>query len=78
MGVSAFHTRISDPVIGGTYMTVCPGTQTLSLTYLWQLLNTATNLGGTWPKYFVLRGVDIFSVATCKMKEGGELVIQGE
>lgn len=27
-GISAFHTRISDPVVGGTYMTVsqrCPG-----------------------------------------------------
>lgn len=24
VGMSAFHTRISDPVIGGTYMTVCP------------------------------------------------------
>ena len=23
VGMSAFHTRISDPVIGGTYMTVC-------------------------------------------------------
>jgi len=23
VGMAAFHTRISDPVIGGTYMTVC-------------------------------------------------------
>lgn len=50
VGMSAFHTRISDPLIGGTYMT---------------LLNTATNLGGTWPKFFVLKGVDLFSGATC-------------
>ncbi|KAF8588471.1 MFS general substrate transporter [Ramaria rubella] len=57
--VSAFHTKISDPIIGGTYMT---------------LLNTATNLGGTWPRYFVLRGVDVFSVATCRVKD--ELVLQ--
>ncbi|KDQ54907.1 hypothetical protein JAAARDRAFT_38023 [Jaapia argillacea MUCL 33604] len=56
VGISAFHTRISDPVIGGTYMT---------------LLNTFTNLGGTWPRYFVLKGVDIFSVATCKVMESG-------
>ncbi|KAI0344059.1 MFS general substrate transporter [Trametopsis cervina] len=49
-GISAFHTRISDPVVGGTYMT---------------LLATFTNLGGTWPRFFVLKGVDLFSVATC-------------
>ncbi|KAI8983349.1 MFS general substrate transporter [Trametes punicea] len=53
-GISAFHTRISDPVVGGTYMT---------------LLNTFTNLGGTWPRYFVLKGVDFFSVATCDIKD---------
>ncbi|EPQ61121.1 MFS general substrate transporter [Gloeophyllum trabeum ATCC 11539] len=57
VGISAFHTRISDPLIGGTYMT---------------LLNTFTNLGGTWPRYFVLKGVDMFSIATCKVKEAGE------
>ncbi|KAI0030249.1 MFS general substrate transporter [Vararia minispora EC-137] len=50
VGISAFHTRISDPVIGGTYMT---------------LLNTFTNLGGTWPKYFILKGIDYFTVAHC-------------
>ncbi|KAG2023153.1 hypothetical protein CC2G_000840 [Coprinopsis cinerea AmutBmut pab1-1] len=43
VGISAFHTRVSDPLIGGTYMT---------------LLNTFTNLGGTWPKWFVLKGRD--------------------
>jgi len=51
-GISAFHTRISDPIVGGTYMT---------------LLNTFTNLGGTWPRYFVLKGVDFFSIATCQI-----------
>jgi len=56
VGISAFHTRISDPVIGGTYMT---------------LLNTFTNLGGTWPKYFVLKAVDLFSIATCEVSEAG-------
>ncbi|KIJ45087.1 hypothetical protein M422DRAFT_67250 [Sphaerobolus stellatus SS14] len=59
VGLGAFHTRIADPVIGGTYMT---------------LLNTATNLGGTWPRYFVLRGVDVFSVATCRVRD--ELVLE--
>lgn len=52
VGINAFHTRISDPVIGGTYMT---------------LLNTFTNLGGTWPKWFILKGVDFFTVASCKL-----------
>ncbi|KAF5375270.1 hypothetical protein D9758_000085 [Tetrapyrgos nigripes] len=56
VGISAFHTRVSDPLIGGTYMT---------------LLNTFTNLGGTWPKWFILKGVDAFSVATCKAMEAG-------
>ncbi|KNZ78133.1 hypothetical protein J132_01658 [Termitomyces sp. J132] len=55
VGISAFHTRVSDPLIGGTYMT---------------LLNTFTNMGGTWPKWFVLKGVDFLSDATCKVAEG--------
>ncbi|CAH7665971.1 acetyl-coenzyme A transporter 1-domain-containing protein [Phakopsora pachyrhizi] len=50
VGVTAFHTQIADPMIGGTYMT---------------LLNTVSNLGGTWPKYFVLKGVDYFTEAAC-------------
>jgi len=54
VGISAFHTRVSDPLIGGTYMT---------------LLNTFTNMGGTWPKWFVLKGVDFFSIATCKVEQ---------
>jgi hypothetical protein len=63
VGMSAFHTRISDPVIGGTYMT---------------LLNTFTNLGGTWPKYFVLKAVDFFSIATCEVSESGSsLMVKG-
>ncbi|TDZ34194.1 putative membrane protein [Colletotrichum spinosum] len=50
VAVSAFHARIADPVIGGTYMT---------------LLATVCNLGGTFPRFFVLRLVDYFTVATC-------------
>ncbi|QRV76712.1 MFS transporter, acetyl-coa transporter [Ceratobasidium sp. AG-Ba] len=60
VGMSAFHTQISDPLIGGTYMT---------------LLNTISNLGGTWPRIFVLKGVDYFSIATCKVKEEGADII---
>ncbi|KAI0762568.1 MFS general substrate transporter [Fomes fomentarius] len=62
-GISAFHTRISDPVVGGTYMT---------------LLNTFTNLGGTWPRYFVLKGVDYFSIATCNITESSLAVTAQE
>eukprot|EP00010_Vexillifera_abyssalis_P001985 CAMPEP_0201562954 /NCGR_PEP_ID=MMETSP0173_2-20130828/79615_1 /ASSEMBLY_ACC=CAM_ASM_000268 /TAXON_ID=218659 /ORGANISM="Vexillifera sp., Strain DIVA3 564/2" /LENGTH=226 /DNA_ID=CAMNT_0047977579 /DNA_START=798 /DNA_END=1478 /DNA_ORIENTATION=- len=46
VALGAFFARISDPLIGGTYMT---------------LLNTLSNLGGTWPKVFILYGVDIFT-----------------
>ncbi|GLB36522.1 putative acetyl-coenzyme A transporter 1 [Lyophyllum shimeji] len=55
VGISAFHTRVSDPLIGGTYMT---------------LLNTFTNMGGTWPKWFVLKGVDLLTDATCQVADG--------
>jgi len=60
VGISAFHTRVSDPLIGGTYMT---------------LLNTFTNMGGTWPKWFVLKGVDWFSVGHCHIPDGTSEVL---
>ncbi|KUJ14501.1 uncharacterized protein LY89DRAFT_686959 [Mollisia scopiformis] len=50
VAISAFHARIADPVIGGTYMT---------------LLATVSNLGGTFPRFFVLKFVDFFTSATC-------------
>ncbi|KAK5223600.1 hypothetical protein LTR72_004986 [Exophiala xenobiotica] len=50
VAVSAFHARIADPAIGGTYMT---------------LLATFSNLGGTFPKFFILKFVDMFTKATC-------------
>ncbi|KAH8690564.1 acetyl-coenzyme A transporter 1-domain-containing protein [Talaromyces proteolyticus] len=50
VAISAFHARISDPAIGGTYMT---------------LLATVSNLGGTFPKFFILKMVDAFTSATC-------------
>lgn len=50
VAISAFHARVADPVIGGTYMT---------------LLATVSNLGGTFPKFFVLKLVDHFTEATC-------------
>lgn len=30
-----------------------------------QLLNTFSNFGGTWPKYFVMRSIDYFTVKQC-------------
>ncbi|KAH9508685.1 hypothetical protein Btru_049637 [Bulinus truncatus] len=46
----AFHAKISDPVIGGTYMT---------------LLNTVANLGGNWPSTLTLWLVDHFTWKSC-------------
>ncbi|RKK87064.1 Uncharacterized protein C21B10.09 [Fusarium oxysporum] len=62
VAVSAFHARVSDPVIGGTYMT---------------LLATVCNLGGTFPRYFVLRLVDSFTVATCEPGKSDATTIKG-
>ncbi|KAK4539868.1 hypothetical protein LTR36_010262 [Oleoguttula mirabilis] len=50
VAISAFHAKIADPAIGGTYMT---------------LLATVSNLGGTFPRFFVLKFVDAFTTATC-------------
>ncbi|KAL1968119.1 hypothetical protein VTN77DRAFT_2250 [Rasamsonia byssochlamydoides] len=50
VAISAFHARIADPAIGGTYMT---------------LLATVSNLGGTFPRFFILKLVDLFTQATC-------------
>jgi len=46
----AFHARISDPAIGGTYMT---------------FLNTIANLGGMWPNSFTLWFVDFLTWKNC-------------
>jgi hypothetical protein len=52
VSLGAFFAVIADPSIGGTYMT---------------LLNTLSNFGGTWPQYFVLKAVDVFTIATCSL-----------
>ncbi|XP_041653351.1 acetyl-coenzyme A transporter 1 [Cheilinus undulatus] len=46
----AFHAKVSDPLIGGTYMT---------------LLNTVTNLGGNWPSTVALWLVDPLTSKVC-------------
>ena len=58
VAASAFHARIADPSIGGTYMT---------------LLATVSNLGGTFPKFFLLKAVDVFTKATCAPPAGSLL-----
>ncbi|CRL01967.1 CLUMA_CG015131, isoform A [Clunio marinus] len=50
----AFMARISDPLVGGTYMT---------------LLNTISNLGGRWVKTFFLWFVDIITWKSCIFDE---------
>lgn len=50
VSVMAFFARISDPAVGGTYMT---------------LLNTLSNLGGNWPSTVVLWLVDVLTVREC-------------
>uniref|UniRef100_A0A914NIT0 Uncharacterized protein n=1 Tax=Meloidogyne incognita TaxID=6306 RepID=A0A914NIT0_MELIC len=46
----AFNAQISDPKIGGTYMT---------------LLNTLNNLGGNWPVTLFLSITDFFNRKNC-------------
>lgn len=50
VALMAFHAAVSDPSIGGTYMT---------------LLNTITNLGGNWPSTTSLWLVDKLTVQSC-------------
>lgn len=51
----AFFNRISDPKLGGTYMT---------------LLNTVANLGTDWPHTLVLYTVDYIGINMCTAKGG--------
>lgn len=51
----AFHAKVSDPLIGGTYMT---------------LLNTVTNLGGNWPSTVALWLVDPLTSKECQGASG--------
>ncbi|EKG11676.1 Major facilitator superfamily domain general substrate transporter [Macrophomina phaseolina MS6] len=63
VAISAFHAKIADPVIGGTYMT---------------LLATVSNLGGTFPRFFILKFVDFFTVATCSPPTTPPADLKGE
>lgn len=50
VAIMAFHARISDPRVGGTYLT---------------LLNTLTNLGGNWCQTLALWLVDGLTWKNC-------------
>jgi len=50
VSIMAFFAKVSDPVIGGTYMT---------------FLNTVSNLGGNWPATLMLWFVDPLSTKEC-------------
>lgn len=50
VGISAFHTRVADPLLGGTYMT---------------LLNTVSNFGGTWPRIIIMYLINWFTIYQC-------------
>ena len=51
VSIMAFFAQISDPAVGGTYMT---------------MLNTLTNLGGNWPATVALWLVDAVTVKECQ------------
>lgn len=53
LSMMAFNAQISDPKIGGTYMT---------------LLNTLNNLGGNWPVTLFLSVTDFFNRKECIAK----------
>jgi PAT family acetyl-CoA transporter-like MFS transporter 1 len=65
VAVSAFHARIADPVIGGTYMTLLATYVLLPMQESLLTFSSVSNLGGTFPRFFVLKLVDTFTQATC-------------
>lgn len=58
----AFFARVSDPAIGGTYMT---------------LLNTVANLGYLGSKLVVTYGIDLFTFKNCYIEVDDDLVSLG-
>ncbi|CAK7891447.1 hypothetical protein CAAN1_01S05160 [[Candida] anglica] len=54
VSLCAFHTKIADPAIGGTYMTT---------------LNTLSNYGGTWPRLIIYYLIDKFTYNECIVNE---------
>lgn len=54
VAVMAFFAKVSDPAVGGTYMT---------------LLNTVSNLGTNWPNTLALWAIDHLTYKTCNASE---------
>lgn len=54
VAVMAFFAKVSDPAVGGTYMT---------------LLNTVTNLGTNWPNTLALWAIDHLTYKNCTSNE---------
>ncbi|KOB72596.1 Acetyl-coenzyme A transporter 1, partial [Operophtera brumata] len=55
--VMAFFAKVSDPLVGGTYMT---------------LLNTVSNLGTNWPNTLALWAIDHLTYKSCSLPELGD------
>lgn len=62
VSIMAFFAKISDPAVGGTYMT---------------LLNTLTNLGGNWPSTLALWMVDPLTIKQCTPGKNTTIEIGG-
>lgn len=54
VAVMAFYAKVSDPTVGGTYMT---------------LLNTVSNLGTNWPNTLALWAIDHLTFKSCSAPE---------
>lgn len=59
VAIMAWHSRISDPRVGGTYMT---------------LLNTVSNLSANWPSMAAMWLVDSLTTRVCHSKESGAVL----
>lgn len=59
----AFFAKISDPSVGGTYMT---------------LLNTLCNLGGNWPNTLILWLTDVLTWRQCTTDAGNQCITQDQ
>lgn len=63
VSLCAFHTKIADPSIGGTYMTT---------------LNTLSNYGGTWPRLIIFFLIDKFTYSVCEYDQNTSYEITSE
>ena len=63
VSLCAFHTKIADPAIGGTYMTT---------------LNTLSNYGGTWPRIFIYFLIDKITLSKCQLPGDGHFLVNSD